>query len=773
MNEGAFRQTVGRGFTLIIASVCFAMVGIVALTVSFLCFQWNHTTRTAGNALLFDATLAAQYLDSELAFAELALQNTKRNFLLPLTADLEQREMTSVAFKINEVQNVYLLDEEGLVLASAFTRVAPSLSITFGVLGQLEAGMDSLCRIVDAPAEGGKALVLLEVLRRDPPLRYAAVVFSPIDSRGRVAALFPQAERTIVLSDDSGGSLLADRAAAQAKESGKYLQEAIALSKWPLTLRISMDRSALTREWFSQGLSLVLIVAALVGITIVLLIFGAVLSRRANRVDELTRLTNRLREEIVEHRKDEQAREASEERYRFALEVTDQIGWSTRPDGIVEDLPLWRQYSGQSVEEVRGWGWLDTLHPDDRESAQRAWSAAVAQKSRYETEYRLRRADGEYRHFLVRGIPLFDADGSCQEWVGTCIDITDRNKAEEVLRESEERFRRLFAGHSAVKMVIDPHSGRIIDANEAAASFYGWSLEELKRMSIQEINLVPSDSLKVALERSRALTQTRFEFRHRLADGSVRDVEVFSNNIEIRGRDHLFSIVHDITERRQAELALLASLDEKTTLLKEVHHRVKNNLQIVASLINLQASRMGAGDAVIALRNIEGRILSMALLHESLYRSGNLAHVDFSFYVEELCAQLLRSLGPSSGRVALERRVERLGLSLDQALPCGLIINELVSNALKHAFPGERQGRIVVELRLAEAGLVALRVDDDGVGLPTGLDADSTPTLGLRLVGNLARQLGGVRGTEKTGPEGTTILVTFPIGKDGRVGSSA
>jgi PAS domain S-box-containing protein len=125
----------------------------------------------------------------------------------------------------------------------------------------------------------------------------------------------------------------------------------------------------------------------------------------------------------------------SEERYRFSLEVTGQIGWSCRPDGQVEDAPMWRQYTGQSLEEARGFGWMDAIHPDDRESANKAVSIAVAQKSAYSTEYRLRRADGVYRDFMVRGILLFNADGSSKEWVGTCIDITERKAIERELAE--------------------------------------------------------------------------------------------------------------------------------------------------------------------------------------------------------------------------------------------------------------------------------------------------------------------------------------------------
>ena len=140
--------------------------------------------------------------------------------------------------------------------------------------------------------------------------------------------------------------------------------------------------------------------------------------------------------DITERKETEAMLQLSEARYRFALEVTSQIGWSTPPDGIVEDMPMWRQYTGQSLEEVVGWKWLDAVHPDDRASAYNAWSNAAAQKISYLTEYRIRRADGVYRNFMVRGIPLLNADGSCKEWVGTCIDITERKAVEEKIRST-------------------------------------------------------------------------------------------------------------------------------------------------------------------------------------------------------------------------------------------------------------------------------------------------------------------------------------------------
>ncbi|MEI8158221.1 MAG: EAL domain-containing protein [Burkholderiales bacterium] len=164
----------------------------------------------------------------------------------------------------------------------------------------------------------------------------------------------------------------------------------------------------------------------------------------------------------------------SEERYRFSLEVTGQIGWSCLPDGQVEDAPMWRQYTGQSLEEVAGWKWLDAIHPEDRDTADKAVSIAVAQQCNYSTEYRLRNADGVYRNFMVRGILLFNADGSAREWVGTCIDITERKHAEAKLKLAATVF-----SHAREGITITDAAGNIIDVNATFSDITGYSREDV------------------------------------------------------------------------------------------------------------------------------------------------------------------------------------------------------------------------------------------------------------------------------------------------------
>jgi two-component sensor histidine kinase/ActR/RegA family two-component response regulator len=219
----------------------------------------------------------------------------------------------------------------------------------------------------------------------------------------------------------------------------------------------------------------------------------------------------------------------------------------------------------------------------------------------------------------------------------------------------------------------------------------------------------------------------------------------------------------EVRERKEAEQALRDSLKEKVALLKEVHHRVKNNLQIVASLLNLQANRTQNPQVANVLLDTRNRVGSMALLHETLYSSGNLARINFHAYVEALSRQLLSSFGPAAAHVSVQSQAARIGLPLEHSVPCGLIINELVSNCLKHAFPDERAGKVKVVVRAIEGQRLLLSVSDDGVGLPSGLDPADTSTLGLQLVSNLAQQLGGRWTVEQPDGVGVAFSVVFPM----------
>ncbi|MCB9077817.1 MAG: PAS domain-containing protein [Anaerolineaceae bacterium] len=228
----------------------------------------------------------------------------------------------------------------------------------------------------------------------------------------------------------------------------------------------------------------------------------------------------------------------------------------------------------------------------------------------------------------------------------------------------------------------------------------------------------------------------------------------------------------DITERKRTELQIKASLEEKEALLKEVHHRVKNNLQIIASMLNMQTRYTENEQIMGQLLDSRNRVYSMALVHENLYRSETLAWVDIAAYVSDLVGNLLQSYGFDSRRIGLKLDVQQIFLSLDQAVPCGLIINELVSNALKYAFPEtmaqqrSSKDEITIAFYSGEDEMLVLTVADNGVGLPEGLDLNTSKTLGLRLVRTLVRQLDATLAIDAE--SGTKFSITFRKGDEDR-----
>ncbi len=215
----------------------------------------------------------------------------------------------------------------------------------------------------------------------------------------------------------------------------------------------------------------------------------------------------------------------------------------------------------------------------------------------------------------------------------------------------------------------------------------------------------------------------------------------------------------EVKERKAAEEQVRASLQEKEMLLKEIHHRVKNNLQIISSLLNLQTSKVKETGTLRALRDSQARVRSMALIHEKLYQSNNLSKIEFGEYVQSLATDLFRSYQRGLGEVRLNIHTDKLALDLDLAVPCGLILNELMTNVFKYAFPNGRNGLVTVELRLNPDRIITLKVADDGVGLPANLEIAKANSLGLQLVNDLVEQVNGKLEIINSG--GTTFLVSF------------
>ncbi len=251
----------------------------------------------------------------------------------------------------------------------------------------------------------------------------------------------------------------------------------------------------------------------------------------------------------------------------------------------------------------------------------------------------------------------------------------------------------------------------------------------------------------------------RSEIMGKRKDGTEFPAEASISKVLVGGEMMFTVIMRDVTQRVVADEKIKTSLREKEALLKEIHHRVKNNLQVVSSLLGLQARSIEDFATRKKFQESQNRIHSMALLHECLYQSDNLAKIHFTDYIKQLAEHLFRSYGVANERIRLRVDLENLYLDMDTAVPSGLIINELVSNSLKYAFSPEREGEIKIELRGKQDRMSMLAVGDNGIGLSAGLDWTATKSLGLRLVRTLAQQLGATVELDE-GP-GTRFRVIF------------
>ena len=354
--------------------------------------------------------------------------------------------------------------------------------------------------------------------------------------------------------------------------------------------------------------------------------------------------------------------------------------------------------------------------------------------------------DGAERPVADSGAPIRNEQ---QQIVGVVLvfrDQTQERAAQEAVGASEVRYRRLFESAKDGILILDGESGMVVDANPFLAELLGFSREECLGKTIWELGAFKAIAADPArFSKLQDQDYIRYEdLPLETRDGRRIDVELVSNTYLVNRRKVVQCNIRSIAERKRAEAELRSSLEEKTALLKEVHHRVKNNLQIISSLLNLQSGQIKSPEARAALQNMQGRVRSMGLIHKHLYQSPNLAQVDLTAYIKNLCAQLLHALAASPGAVRLQLDLAPVHLGMDQAIPCGLMVNELVSNSLKHAFPEGRAGEVRVELQpVPGSPALRLRVADNGTGLPAAFDLKNLKSLGLELVGTLTRQLQG------------------------------
>ena len=369
------------------------------------------------------------------------------------------------------------------------------------------------------------------------------------------------------------------------------------------------------------------------------------------------------------------------------------------------------------------------------------------------------------------------------------LDITDKKRSRKALQESEVKFREIFNNANDMITVSEVKEngipGRFMEVNDVASEMLGYTKEEFLNMTPFDIVHPDMDASlpKIELEMSKN-GYARHESILIAKNRSIIPVEVATHSFKLQGKDVILAISRDITERKKAEEGVKASLKEKELLLREIHHRVKNNLQIISSLLSLQTSYTKDNETRNVLEESQNRVKSMAIAHEKLYNSENLVKIDFKDYVNDLTDSLFLTYKINENRIKLNKKIDNIFFDVNTLIPCGLILNELVTNSLKHAFPAieshdltnekfsdpmtvcsegfselpNKTNEIRIELHQSKNKFMLI-VSDNGIGLPKNVDFKDTESLGLKLVTSLIKQLDGTIEIDKT--EGTTFRIIF------------
>ncbi|MFP4642602.1 MAG: histidine kinase N-terminal 7TM domain-containing protein [Dehalococcoidia bacterium] len=366
---------------------------------------------------------------------------------------------------------------------------------------------------------------------------------------------------------------------------------------------------------------------------------------------------------------------------------------------------------------------------------------------------------GEDRIYELETTAMRDNRDRLVGWVNILHDITKRKQAEEALQQ----YKRAIECSTDMITAVD-RDCRYIFANRAFLEYHRMNQNDVVGHTVEEVvgKETFESTVKEHVVRCLNGENVHYEMRYEFPEMGTRYLEVLYYPLDMKGpkATGAVAMIRDITERKQAEQQIRHALEEKETLLREIHHRVKNNLQIVSSLLRRQGRQVQDDTLKQTLKESENRVLSMSLIHEKLYHSEDLANINFQEFIRTISRSLVRSFGTAN--VTLKPDIEDIQLPVDTAIPCGMIVNELVSNALKYAFPEGQEGEVEIALHRIGDSEVELMVRDNGVGMPEDIDIRNTDTLGMDLVVMLAeKQLDGKLELDKS--EGTEFRIRFPV----------
>jgi len=475
----------------------------------------------------------------------------------------------------------------------------------------------------------------------------------------------------------------------------------------------------------------------------------------------------------------------SEERYRLATEQTGQLIYEfDLRTGHGEWAGAVTELTGYSYNEMQNfdfYDWLEHIHPDERKRVQQEFKKCWNTGDKFNEEFRFQRKDGSYFFVENKGVYLRDEEGHVCKALGVMKDITEIKISSEKLKESEELYRSFLQNFKGISFKLDRNFAPIF-LEGAVEEITGYSDQDFisGRIDLPDL-IVPEDFPLLDIGKEKMNSSPNFimehEYRLRRKDGTVKWVHELIHNICNASGETEFiqGYAYDITQKKKAEETLAKA---EAIGMREIHHRIKNNLQIVSSLLSLQADKFKDRAVVEAFRESENRVVSMSIIHEELHKSEDTTSIDFAAYLRKLTSELLYSYRIGNEKIHLFLNIDHTFLGIDTAIPLGIIINELFSNSLKYAFSRGTDGEIGISLcRQPEASVPA--IDDSDIGatgsgthsgftlvysdnggcFPENIDFNNPDTLGLQLVNALVEQLDGTVELEKG--EKTKFTIRF------------
>jgi PAS domain S-box-containing protein len=453
-------------------------------------------------------------------------------------------------------------------------------------------------------------------------------------------------------------------------------------------------------------------------------------------------------QDVTERKKVEDEIRAWNEKYNVIVESSAAMVYDYNVlDGSIEWGGSIKKILGYIPEEMSGGitQWENMIHSEDREFALGMLKDAETNHQPYNVEYRFKHKNGSYVWFVDRGFFIYDSRGRAVQMLGMMQDITVMKHVQETL-ESQRKFLRTVIDTNPGFIFAKDWEGRFTLVNKAVADTYGTTVEDLIGKTDADFN-PNKEEVEHFLHDDREVMMTGKpklipeEPVYNAKTGEDRWYQTYKIPLKSEGGDiQVLGVSTDITERKNAENKIVKSLKEKELLLQEIHHRVKNNLQIIISLLKLQSNFVYDTRDLDLFNKSEARVKTMSLIHEKLYKSSDLTNIDMGSYVRDLASQLAKAYGVNTSLIKISAKIGDIQLGIDTAIPIGLIINELIANALKYAFPDGRKGCIEIIIEKKEDRLI-LVIADDGIGLPNEIILDTAQSFGLNLVNTLVKQL--------------------------------